>query len=51
MGELKNATEATGQVLSLPIEPMYEEEICRKVVEGVKVWSYEKGFVRGEKKN
>ena len=36
LGELKNATEATGQVLSLPIEPMYEEEICRKVVEGVR---------------
>jgi len=33
-GELRNAIEATEQVLSLPIEPMYEEEICRKVVEG-----------------
>jgi len=36
VGELKNATEATEQVLSLPIEPMYGEEICRKVVEGVR---------------
>ena len=36
LGELKNATEATKQVLSLPIEPMYGEEICRKVVEGVR---------------
>jgi len=36
LGELRNAIEATEQVLSLPIEPMYREEIFRKVVEGMK---------------
>jgi len=36
LGELRNAIEATQQVLSLPIEPMNEKEICRKVVEGIK---------------
>ena len=36
LGELKNATVATKQVLSLPIGPMYEEEICREVVEEIK---------------
>ena len=36
LGKLKNATKATEQVLSLPIEPMYEKEICRKVVEGMR---------------
>jgi len=36
LGELKNSTEATKQVLSLPIEPMYGEEVCRKVVEGIR---------------
>jgi len=35
LGELKNAIEATEQILSLPIEPMYGEEIYRKVVEGI----------------
>ncbi len=36
VGKLRNAIEATEQVLSLPIEPIYEEEIYRKVVEGVR---------------
>ncbi len=36
LGELKNTTEATDQVLSLPIEPMYGEEICKKVVERIR---------------
>ena len=36
LGELKNTTKAIEQVLSLPIEPLYREEICREVVEGVK---------------
>lgn len=35
-GELRNAIEATEQVLSLPIEPIYGEGIYRKVVEGVR---------------
>jgi len=33
LGELRNAIEAPEQVLSLPIEPLYREEVCRKVVE------------------
>jgi len=36
LGGLRNAIEATQQGLSLPIEPMYGEEICRKVVEGMR---------------
>jgi len=36
LGELRNAIEATEQVLSLPIEPVYGKEIYRKVVEGVR---------------
>ena len=36
LGDLKNTTEATEQVLSLPIEPVYKEEIYRKVVEEIK---------------
>ena len=36
LGKLRNAIEATEHVLSLPIEPIYEEEICRKVVEGIR---------------